>query len=65
MEKHYLTSSEAAARLRITQQHVARLVRDGRLPAFRIGAGRKLLIPEESVEQALRPARVDGKRKSR
>jgi DNA binding domain, excisionase family len=64
-EIKYLTSGETAIRLRITPQHVARLVREGKLPALRIVDGRKLLIPEESVEQALRPARADGKRKSR
>ncbi len=56
-EKKYLTSGETATRLRITPQHVARLVREGKLAAVRIIEGRKLLIPEESVEQALCPAR--------
>lgn len=57
VEKKYLTSDETAIRLRITPQHVARLVREGKLLALRIVDGRKLLIPEDSVEQALRPAR--------
>jgi excisionase family DNA binding protein len=56
-EKKYLTSGETAQRLRITPQHVARLVREGKLTAVRIVDGRKLLIPETSVEQALRPAK--------
>lgn len=63
-DNKYLTCSEAAAILRVTPRSVARFAQEGKLPGVRIPGGRKILILARSVEEALRPAQVDGKRKT-
>ena len=44
----YLTTKEAAERLGVTESHVCRLVRQGRLEAVRVGQ-RALLIRNASI----------------
>jgi excisionase family DNA binding protein len=48
-----LTVEEVAAALHLSDQTVWRYVRDGKLPASKIG--RRYLIPENAVEEMLEP----------
>lgn len=51
MEK-YLTRKEVAHRLRVTPETVSEWVKAGKLTAKRIG--KKLLIPESAVQEAVK-----------
>lgn len=46
-----LTVDETAARLRMTAKGIYRAIRDGRVPAIRIG--RRVRIPAESIERLI------------
>lgn len=48
-----LTVEEAAAALHLSEQTTQRYVREGKLPATKIG--RRYLIPESAVEAMLEP----------
>lgn len=48
-----LTVEEAATALHISNQTAQRYVRDGKLPASKVG--RRYLIPENAVEKMLEP----------
>lgn len=54
----FLTASEVAAKLRISRMTVTRWVRDGKLPAVRLGA--VLRIPTEAVDRMLADAATGG-----
>jgi excisionase family DNA binding protein len=58
--KKYLTCSEAAAVLRVTPRSIARFAREGKLPGMRVPGGKKILIPSEAVDSALRSAKKGG-----
>lgn len=51
-----LTVEAVAAALHVSDQTVQRYVREGRLPAKKIG--RRYLIPEDAVEAMLEPERT-------
>lgn len=51
-----LTVEDVAAALHISDQTVQRYVREGRLPATKVG--RRYLIPEDAVEAMLEPKRT-------
>jgi len=59
-KRKYLTCAEAAEILRVTRHSIARYTREGKLPGVRLPGGRKILIPRESVDHALRPAKKGG-----
>lgn len=50
-----LTVEDAAAALHLTAQTVWRYVREGKIPASKIG--RRYLIPEDAIEAMLEPKR--------
>lgn len=51
---HYLSVDESAALLGVNPKTVRRMISDGKLPAFRVGA-RLLRIREEHVYALLKP----------
>jgi excisionase family DNA binding protein len=52
----YLTPKKAADELKIDRQTVYRMIRDGRLQAFRLGK-RGWRIPRAALDDALKPAK--------
>lgn len=50
----YITPAEAAHMIGVTRRTVANMIRDGRLPAYRIGA-RVTRLRADEVEAALQP----------
>ena len=57
MEKQqWFTVDEAAKYLRISRRTVYKLVKDGRLPVYTVGAERHRRFRREDLDAALRPA---------
>lgn len=55
-EDRFLTVREAAAELRLTTDSVYRLIQQGRLRAFRVGATGPLRIEPAAIDELLQPA---------
>ena len=53
----WLTIDEAAAQVRLSRGSLYRLVREGALPAYRIGDTGSLRFRPDAVEGVLKPAR--------
>jgi excisionase family DNA binding protein len=51
----YLTLAEVADRLRLSQNRVRQLVREGRLPVLQLTPKSRLLFEEKRIAKALRP----------
>ena len=53
MTRELVTVQEAAERLRVHVETVRRWVREGKLPAKKIGATRKYLIASKDIDEEL------------
>lgn len=51
--EEYLTTEEAASRLRVTPRRIRQLITDGALDARRIGGRGQFLIPETALVELL------------
>ena len=51
--KRYLRPDEVAQTLALSRRTVYRMIKDGRLPSFKLGATGALRIPRESLESLL------------
>lgn len=57
IEKHWLTTKEAANRLGVNQRTLYRLIDEGTVPAYKLGKLMRLKAHE--VDEALESARVE------
>jgi excisionase family DNA binding protein len=59
-EPNFYTTSEVARLYRVSTQAVRDWIAAGKLQAVRTPGGRRLLIPPDQVENAIKPARPKG-----
>lgn len=55
-ERELYTVAQAADYLQLTPASVRSYIRQGRIKAFRVAGGRKILIPREELRGLLEPA---------
>ena len=53
-DEQFLTVAETAKRLKLANETVRRLIRDGHLRAFRVPGGRHFRIPLDAIEELVK-----------